>query len=215
MAFKIRLCKFQRRKVKNAALELAAEMQYMILPILRNSLKSHILLEEGKRLFPDAENYEDVWKSRYGDRFFNMSTLVRIASSIENILRDYYMHKKGHRNLVDLKADPGYKQGIFQRIMPWGEGAIQLFSGLGIDLTTKIDWKTMQEITLHRHLYAHNSGLLDSKYIRELKTLTGLDLIEDKSISALYPAQDVYYFTPLENLGLFIESGRRFSADLI
>lgn len=201
--------------MKNAALELTAEMQYMIMPTLRNALKSQILFEEGKRLFPDAENYEDVWKSRFGDRFLNMSTLIRVASSIENILRDYYMYKKGHRNLIDLKSDSKYKQGVFQRIMPWGEGAIQLLSSLGIDLTIKKDWKIMQEIMLHRHLYTHNSGLLDEKYISELKALTGLDLTEDKSISALYPAQDVYYFAPLENLGQFIEAGRRFSADLI
>lgn len=202
--------------MQNAILELAAENHYMIRPILVNALKNQVLMAEGRRMFPNASNYHDVWARRFSDRFFDMATMIRVATSIETVLRDFYMSKKGHSNLIELRADTEYKMGIFQRIMPWhGNGAIQLLSSLGVDITVIPEFPVMQEIMLHRHLYAHNAGLLDDKYIDDLKKLTSVDLMADSNISASYPAQDTFYFEPLKRLSDFIEAGRRFSRALI
>lgn len=200
--------------MQNSNIELVAETHYLILPVLKNALKSQIILPGGKTVFPNANTYLDVWQSRFGDRFFDMSTLIRIGTSIEIVLRDYYMQKMGYANQIQLKADTSYSLGVFQRIMPWSVGAIDLFKAIGIDLTTKSDWITIQEIMLHRHLYAHNSGILNDKYINDLLKLTGRNLLNDPLVTSTYPAQDTLYFHPLGNITAFIEATRRFSRDL-
>lgn len=167
-------------------------------------------------MFPNCSTYWDVWTQRLSDRFFDMGTLIRAAASVETTLRDYYMLKKGHQNLTQLRQDPQYKQNIFQRLMPWNskDGAIPLLLTVGVDLTALPELPTLQELMLHRHLYAHNLGVIDDQYIDRLKKLTGRDLLTDPTISTSYPAQDVVWFEPLGRINDFIEAVRRFFRQL-
>jgi hypothetical protein len=124
------------------------------------------------------------------------------------------MYRKGHSTLTELQNDPHYQKGVFQRVQSWqrANGAIGLYSDdLGYDLTSNPHLQTMQEAMAHRHLYAHNSGLLDDQYIANIETITGTDLRTQPGLAARgYPAEDVYWFEPLGRLNLFIEQARRF-----
>ena len=197
-------------------IERVAETHYIIRPVLKGALTSQVLMPEGKTMFPNCSTYWDVWTQRLSDRFFDMGTLIRAAASVETTLRDYYMLKKGHQNLTQLRQDPQYKQNIFQRLMPWNgaDGAIPLFLTVGVDLKAFTELPTLQELMLHRHLYAHNLGVIDDQYIDRLKKLTGRDLLTDPTISTSYPAQDVVWFEPLGRINDFIEAVRRFFRQL-
>lgn len=196
----------------NPGIERVAETQYMIRPVLKAALTKQVLMQEGKNMFPNCETYWDAWTQRLSDKFFDMGTLIRAAASVETSLRDYYMLKKGYLNLTQLRQDPKYKQNIFQRIMPWNnsDGAIQLLMSVGVDLTIINELAMLQELMLHRHLYAHNLGVIDDQYIERLKKLTGNDLLADQKISSSYPAQDVVWFEPLGRIDSFIEAVRNF-----
>ena len=196
----------------NPEIERVAETHYMIRPVLKRALASQVLMPEGKKIFPDCSTYWDVWTKRLSDRFFDMGTLIRVAASVETSLRDYYVLKKGYQNLTQLRRDPQYKQNVFQRIMPWNgsDGAIPLVRTVGVDLTTLSELPTLQELMLHRHLYAHNLGVIDDQYIERLKQLTHRDLLADPAISNSYPAQDVVWFEPLGRIDNFIAAVRAF-----
>jgi len=189
-----------------------AETQFYLRPLLKNSLKSQVLTDAGKAQVGNFNNYLEYWEATFGRQFYDMSVAIRLGTVIENGLKHYYMGKKSHQSLSDLKADPNYKQNIFQRIQSWNgnDSAINLYQiELSIDLTQNNHLTSMQEAMLHRHLYAHNSGLIDDQYIQRLKTLTGTDLNGDPRMQG-YPNDDVYWFSPLEKLSEFIEEARRF-----
>ena len=194
-----------------------AELHYFYRSILSEGLKTRTITQEGKGIVGNFNTYYDYWIAAHGDRFFDMGTIIRLGSTIESILRNYYMSKVGHKSLLDLRSDQDYRRGIFQRIHPWSgnDTAIALFGRrLGVNLEGVARFKGVQELMLHRHLYAHNCGLLDDEYLGRLKQLTGIDLMGDQGISATYPAQDTYYFSPLNRLNDFIEQSREFVHNL-
>ncbi len=67
----------------------------------------------------------------------------------------------------------------------------------------------MREVMLHRHLYAHRSGVVDEKYLKDHVAVTGTD-IKPAVKAEGFPGQDVYWFRPLQSLSDFIEASRRF-----
>lgn len=158
------------------------------------------------------QNSYEEWMGTMSDKFFDMGTLIRLGTAIEQNLKHYYMDKKGHQNRATLHADPKYRQNMFQQIMPWhNNGALRIYrEELSYDLTANQYLKSVQELMLHRHLYAHNSGLIDDEYIKRLKLLTGLDLMQRPEVTRQYPADDLYWFEPLKRLNDFIEETRRF-----
>lgn len=196
----------------NSGIERVAETHYFIRHILKEALTNKVLMPGGKQTFPNCYTYWDVWTQQLSDKFFDMVTLIHAAASVETTLRDYYMLKKGHQNLTDLRKDPQYKQNIFQRLMPWNDadGAIPLFLTVGVDLKTLSTLPVLQELMLHRHLYAHNLGVIDDQYIDRLKRLTGKDLLTNAMISTSYPDEDVVWFEPLGRINDFIEAVRKF-----
>jgi hypothetical protein len=109
------------------------------------------------------------------------------------------MEKKGHTNILALKADPNYQSNIFQRVQTWqSNGVITLYqTELNYELTKNSELSTIQEAMMHRHLYAHNSGLVDDDYIDKIKQITGHNLATDPRIAASYPNDDTYWFEPL------------------
>lgn len=201
--------------MKNPEVERVAETHYYIRPTLKIALKQHVLAEDGQQIFPNCSTYWDVFTHRFSDRFFDMGTLIRAAASVETGLRDYYMLKKGYTNLTQLRQDPGYKKNIFQRIMPWHDpdGAVELLRSdryIEFDLNTIDEFPLLQELMHHRHLYAHNLGIIDDDYIKNLKKLTGIDIMVHPAINDVYPSEDVFWFEPLTRLNVFIEAVRRF-----
>lgn len=198
--------------MKSPDLERVAETHFMIRPTLNSALKNHVLTAEGQATSPGCSTYFDVWTKNYSDRFFDMGTLIRAAASVETSLRDYYAQKKGYLDLSQLRQDSNYKKNIFQRVMPWhgNDGAIALLKRVNVDITVIPELPIVQELVLHRHLYAHNLGVIDDDYIKNLKRLTSVDLQANPSVAAQYPAQDVIWFEPLSRLNVFIEAVRSF-----
>lgn len=85
-----------------------------------------------------------------------------------------------------------------------------LLKRVNVDITVIPELPIVQELVLHRHLYAHNLGVIDDDYISNLKRLTSVDLQANPSVAAQYPAQDVIWFEPLSRLHVFIEAVRSF-----
>jgi hypothetical protein len=190
-----------------------AETQFFLRPFLVSLLKKSKITNEGRALVGNYNTYYDYWQASFNDMFFDMGNFIRLGSEIELCLRQYYMDKKGYNNLLELYQDPNYEKNIFQRIQNWqNKGVINLFKmELGYDLTTNKELIKIQEIMVHRHLYVHNSGLVDDEYIKRIKDITGYDLTqEDEIIRTNYPQNDVYYFKPLKKLNEFIEDCKRF-----
>lgn len=195
-----------------AELNRVAEAQFYLRPLLSNSLKNQLLTPAAKNQLGNFQNYFEYWEATFGSQFYDMSVMVRLGTIIENCLKYYYMDKKGHQTSASLRADPKYKRNIFQQIQSWNgnNSAISLYSSkLNINLTANSHFASVQEAMLHRHLYAHNSGLVDDDYILHLKQLTGTDITSHPGMQG-YPNEDIYWFEPLQKIPEFIEEARRF-----
>jgi hypothetical protein len=193
--------------------EMAAEAHFFVRPQIDKALKSFMLTDETRQhLNVSANSYHDLWKDRYCDKFHDITTMIRLGSAIEVALRDLFLNLRGHSNLLSLDSDAEYKKGIFQRIMPWQVEKASAYSALksaGYDLSSNPYLRAAQEVMMHRHLYAHSSGAIDSAYIRDWKRLTGEDLHQVVSHHG-YPQSDAYWFRPLERLNIYIENLRNF-----
>lgn len=189
-----------------------AETHYFLRRELHKTLKKHLLADDIKKVVGNFDTYYEEWQAHFGDRFFDMATMIRLGTVIENCLKYYYMDKAGHSTLVELRADPHYSRGIFQRIQSGKRnGAIDLYQNVvGYDIALNPYIKSIQEAMQHRHLYAHNSGLIDDEYINNLRNITGQDITTHPMVAQAYPQQDVYWFEPLGRLNFFIEETRNF-----
>lgn len=190
-----------------------AETHFFLRPMLDHALKrkNQVIIRQGKPMIGEFENCYAYWKSQFGDKFFDMGTMIRLGTAIENCLKYYYMKRKGHASLVELRSDADYNKNAFQRVQNWqSHGAIALYAGIGIDLSTYAKLASIQEAMLHRHLYAHNSGLIDDEYIKNISIVTGQDISTHPDVAGFYPREDVYWFRPLERLSFFIEETRSF-----
>lgn len=191
-----------------------AETAFLIKPILENSLKKNVLTAEWKKTFWswNYDNYYEVWTWWFSDKFFDMSIIVKLGTEIEMGLKYYYMEKVGHKNLRDLMGDTNHTKWIFQRLLPWsGDNVMDLYKRkLQTELISVSKFSSLQEIMLLRHLYAHNSWLLDDKFIQNYHRLTREDILTLPEINWVYPQEDVYFFKPLKKLSNFIEDSRHF-----
>ena len=184
---------------QNPDVERIAETHYVIRAMMVNALKNQILTPYGRQVTGGHENYFDMWQSGMGDRFFDMATMVRLGTAVEVGLREH------HRT---TGAVP-YNNGIYQRLVEPTE-LIELFKhDCMYDLENNPFWASAREVMVHRHLYAHRSGLVDDKYITDLQRITGQD-IRPSLVSMNYPIEQVYWFKPLDKLHDYIESMRSF-----
>jgi len=203
--------------MNNPHIERVAETHFMIRPVLESTLRDRPLSDYTRNRHPQCATYYDLWIQQYSHHFFDIGSLIRAAASVESVLRDYFIYKMGYANMAQLRQDPNYSQNIFQRIMPWHTNncASSLFLQVGFDLLGIPELPIVQELMLHRHLYAHNLGVIDDQYIGNLITLTARDLRLEPTIRGIYPNDDCYWFEPLGRLGEFIEKVRSFSSRLI
>lgn len=193
-----------------------AETQFFLRPVLEKALQNNIVTEEGKKYCANCDNYHQFWQLTHGHSFFDMGTFIRLGSAIEKCFKYYYMGNKGYKTNTELLADPNYAQNIFQRIQSWqNNGVRNLFiSQLSYDIRQIPELSTIQEAMMHRHLYAHNSGLIDDTYLDRIQQITGIDLRNEDEIKNQYPSNDVYWFKPLKELSKYIEGARKFFSQL-
>jgi hypothetical protein len=195
-----------RRRVNSVA-----EVQFFLRWQLRQALENYVFVknEDIRKFIGDAEHWLEFWESQSGQEFFDMTTLVRLATTVETLLRDYYRSCLGHSSISGLA--PKGDRGVFQRLFPWSQNNVmELYAAhLNFDLTKNVKLRRVQELMAHRHLYGHSSGLVTDEYLDNWKTLTGEDLSTNKALRS-YPDEDVFWFKPLEELDDFIEDVRGF-----
>lgn len=196
-------------------IERVAETHFFLRLKMNIALQNQFITPEARSRFGGHKTYYEYWQASFGDKFFDMTTMVRLGTSIESCLKQYYMHRKGYSSNVELHGDPRYEKNVFQRVQSWqNNGAIKLYRDqIGYDLDTNPHLKSIQEIMMHRHLYAHNAGLLDDDYITKIGRIIGENAeVKSAAASLGYPQEDVYWFRPLKRLSEFIEETRRFFA---
>jgi len=133
------------------------------MPRYLQALEAQKIAEAGKRIEGDYDSYLEMWTAGFGDRFFDLSTLVRLASAIESGLRDFHGAHGG--NAPD--------RGFYQRIAkPAGATALadKFLQDCNYKIRTNEAWLRVREIMHHRHLYAHRNGVVDESYITNLNS---------------------------------------------
>jgi hypothetical protein len=192
-----------------------ADHHYSVRRILVKALKNNFLTDDARVfLGKPYDNFHDLWVGQSNDKFYDMMTMIRLGSLVELELKNSYMHLSGHKNISQLMSDPEYRNGAFQKILPWQKSkndGLTLLSNRNFDVNAACCFAKIQEIMIHRHLYAHGSGILDQKYIDDWKKLTGEDITERVRP---FPDEDVYFFDPLVRLNEYMECVREFLNDL-
>jgi hypothetical protein len=146
---------------------------------------------------------KELWTEQFSDRWFDMTTIIRLGTALETGLRDAYSR-------LGQAGNPHGGRGVFQRLVDDTDIVAAFMNDCGgLDLRSCSEWPTMREVMLHRHLYAHRGGEVDDKYLDDHLAVTGVDL-RPRVGQEGYPAQAVYWFAPLARLPEFIESARRF-----
>ncbi len=210
-----------------AAIRHVAESHFAIRTLLKSRLQQQWVDVDvigqviGKPTNRGKIDYWTWWTERFGDRFYDMGSLIRLAAGLETGLRDYFRNKRQFKNLTELRQfvanDNRWKGAVFQRIQPWHgqDGARSLLQQeLGYDLETNPHLRQVRELMLHRHLYAHHAGVLDNQYLDNWQRLTGEDLRANPAVKRDYPAEDVYWFSPLKQLNDYISWANAFFQQL-
>lgn len=183
-----------------------AEVHFHLRIRLEAALEAFTFTEEArKRLGIEAVNYKQYWKQSYSDRYFDMGTLQRLATAVETGLRHH------HRTIAgsDLAKTATKDRAVFQALVR-PERLLDLFQrDCGYDLSSNPNWQDMRLLMAHRHLYAHRSGLVDDKYLDDVRLISGEDLrplLEEWG----YPEEELLWFRPLSHLDHSIEAAKRF-----
>ncbi|MDJ0675944.1 MAG: hypothetical protein QNJ36_11270 [Calothrix sp. MO_167.B42] len=189
-----------------------AEIHYYLRPVLSRALEQQKITDEGRKIAGNYKTYKDIWEGSFSDKFFDMTTMIFLGSTIEVCLKEYYMDKKGYTKISELKDDPKYKHGIFQRFQSSNRtDVVTLYKEeLNYDLLTNPHFASIQEAMQHRHLYAHNSGVIDDQYIQKIVQITGQDISLMPEVANSYRQKDTYWFKPLRRLNYFIDETRMF-----
>ncbi len=189
------------------AINRVAETHFFVRPVLMRALEGYAVTPEGNAFIGRSyANLKEQWQAEFADRFFDMGTLQRLATSVEQGLRETLRLVAGAQGL-DRAYEKG--QGIFQQLVR-PQNLLAIFQAeCNYDLTANPAWHRMQVLMAHRHLYAHRSGLIDQKYVDQMALLTDEDLTP--ALTALnWPTVLTYWFRPLDELPSFIEESRRF-----
>lgn len=180
-----------------AQIEMVARVHRLYKPIMELALQNSLTTEHGKEISGNNNLYEG-WKSSYGDKYFNMTSIVRLSSEIELFFKSYYVERKGYPNLSKLKNDPKAKSlGIFQRVeKSKSSSVVELFeSEFSIFLSSISHFIVIREMFVLRHLYAHRVGVIDDRFLDEYRTVTGTNLkLNSEILRAGYPNKDVIWF---------------------
>lgn len=188
------------------------ESEFFIRRQLENSLKSIPFDDRMKSVAGNYDTYFDMWRATYSDKFYDMTTIVRLGTVIETCLKDYYQNKSGFSNRKELKDHINSKQNVFQQVLPWHiDGVLKrIKKEFSIDPFAISELPLVQETMLLRHLYAHNSGVIDKKFVEHYERLTSIDLGSQSSIYNTYELDDCYYFEPLNNISKYLSATEKF-----
>lgn len=201
----------QARASALTAIGRVAETHYFVRPLLLRALENQAITPEAAAsLNIPYANFAEKWRAEFADRFFDMGTLQRLATAVEQGLRETMRLVAGAEGLERAYSNG---PGIFQRLVDPRQLITSFRDECDYNLTRNPAWSSMQLLMAHRHLYAHRSGLVDAKYVEQVKRLTGDDLAPRLVVDG-WPAESVYWFRPLDGLNNQIHDARRFFAEM-
>ncbi len=207
------------------------ESEYVIKRVIEENLKQIPFDDELRKTGGGYSDYYHMWQATLSDKFYDMTTIVRLGTIIECCLKDYYQEKSGISNRKELQEHINSRQNVFQQVLPWdNEGILtRIKNQFKIDPLLIDELPILQEVMLLRHLYAHNSGLLDRKFVNNYERLTGIDICKsssifseslknvsstfkfaEKSMYSDFEYEDTYFFEPLHKMSIFISGSERF-----
>ena len=188
------------------------ESEYFLRRQIESNLKSIKFNDQEKEKYGDHDTYFDLWCATLSDKFYDMTTIVRLGTIIEGCLKDYYQDKKGFSNRKQLNDHIDSNQNVFQQVLPWHSDGVlnRIKAEFSVDSFSISELPVLQETMLLRHLYAHNSGLIDEKFVRDYKRLIGTDLGDANSAYKNFENQDYYYFEPLSRVSNYLSETERF-----
>lgn len=195
-------------KVNGAQFETLVNLQgivraeYVLFQALANALMELDVSGPGmekKNAYTFFTETHDIDRLRVGN-------YLRLGGELEVFFGHYYALKKN----VPWRSQQIRSMGpVFQRVLPSPKypvpGLVDLYlKDLGMDLRTVPKFKSIQEYFVHRHLYTHQTGLLDRKYLDDLERVVGKgerDSIETDALrtgkGAAIEDVTVYSFKPI------------------
>jgi len=196
----------QAAVVKVVHIELAAETQFYVRPGMLKGLDqdpvdSEIVRALGYDPATDSINsIGQLWVRRGGLNFFDMSTMICLATGIETGLREWTIN---NAPTTASKIRRGAYQALDDSLVS------SLATETGRDISLDPNWTTLRAVLAHRHLYAHRGGVLDEDYVRQIQAITSEDLRLDPALTN-WPAEELYWFRPLKALPDLITRCRKF-----
>lgn len=173
-----------------------------------------------------TNSYHHMWQATLLDKFYDITIMVRLGIVIESCLKDYYQEQCGLSNRKELQEHMNSTQNIFQQLQPWHKNGIfvKINNEFHINPLEIDEVKTIQQVVLLRHFYAHNSGLLDQQFVNNYQRLTGIDICKAeslypglftdnknrKTIYSDYESEDIYFFEPLKKIQALISDSEKF-----
>lgn len=189
------------------AVNRVATAQFIIFYTAESALKRSPILD--KTRFPGIDNMLELLQSDHSWDFMLMGNFMRLGGELEIFLGHYYAEKKGV-NWREVKSHlpKPFKNGtIFQRVRSSQKNnLIDLYrQELGIDLAALKHFRTVQEYFVHRHLYVHQTGLVDRRYLEQIEEILGSAERQRIEQAVLATGQAatveevvVYWFEPLK-----------------
>ncbi|MBV9786143.1 MAG: hypothetical protein JO264_20260 [Acidisphaera sp.] len=202
-------------------IELIARIHHVYKPKLELTLQNSVMTEYGKSISGYTNEYE-MWVRSLGDKHFDMTTIIRLASEIELGLKRYYMERKGYSSFADFKNDPNVSAATTCQRMESSkaknskktkyENVVTLFKGkLDVSLDSIAKFTEIRELFVLRHLYAHRVGIIDEHFLNGYQTVTGIDLrLSTDVIKAGYPDKDVVWFVNNAEISRLIFASQSF-----
>ena len=206
------------------ALSRVATAQFLVFPVAEGALIKHGVPSSLKPHFPTANNLLEVLKQDHSLDFMVMGNFMRLGGELEIFLSQYYANRYGcsWRNLTFPHKK--YSGAVFQRTLPNTQmnTVIDLFQTISVDLFKIKYFSSIQEYFVHRHLYVHQTGLVDRKYLDQIEAALGVTeraRIENAVLkeAAATKVEDavVFWFEPLgKRFTTLITEAQEFILDL-
>ena len=96
-----------------------AEVHFYIKHVIESAFKHTVINPDVRYLVGGYDSELARSRGTFADKFFDLSTMIRLGTAVEVCLRTYYMDRKGLSTLIDLRNDCRYQRGIFQRVQDW------------------------------------------------------------------------------------------------
>lgn len=128
---------------RNLEVERVAETHFFIRPVLLRALENHHVTDEVRTMWnTHSTNWRELWTEQLSDRWFDMTTVIRLGTALETGLRDAY-------NRLGQGGNPQGGRGVFQRLVNDANIVAAFLNDCGgLNLRSCAEWPVMREVML-------------------------------------------------------------------